>query len=169
MDPQHYSRSKNNCTVVCDKFPFCPRICAHTHTKTPSRGTKKRARNVTVAARKEGRGASWPGGQATRRRASCYTRQRKCKNPAIQFFIHVLFGFSIVLRDSGSSAESDPVITCQNRATLNSQSERHVSRGYLAVFATSNAESTRHRARPGPKLAPSVHADPLRSPRPRAR
>ena len=42
-------------------------------------------------------------------------------------------------------------------------------RDYLPVRATVNAQSARHGARPGPKLAPSVQAAPLRAPQPRAR
>ena len=43
------------------------------------------------------------------------------------------------------------------------------SRGFFPDFATSNAQSTRHGPRPGPKLESCVHAPPLRAPRPRAR
>ena len=43
------------------------------------------------------------------------------------------------------------------------------SRDYLPVRATLNAHSARHGARPGPKVAPSVHADPLHAPQQRAR
>ena len=58
-------------------------------------------------------------------------------------------GFSIVLLGS-SSTESTP-------------------RDCLQDFATLNAQTTRHGARPGPKLAPSVQAGPLRDPKRRAR
>ena len=67
---------------------------------------KKQARSVTAVAREGGRGASWPGGQATtlevrgsqattlevrgsqatRRRASCYTQQRTCQSLPFIFF-----------------------------------------------------------------------------------
>ena len=47
---------------------------------------------------------------------------------------------------------------------------RKRSRDCLPAGATLNAQSTtRHEARPGPKLAPSVHAGPLRAPQSRAR
>ena len=74
----------------CEIFPCHPRL--HTRTYTHKyRGRKKRAHAVTAAvAREEGRGARWSGGQATapevrgsqatRRSASCHTRQRTCPN-----------------------------------------------------------------------------------------
>ena len=43
------------------------------------------------------------------------------------------------------------------------------SRVYLAVFATSNPQSTCHGPRPGPTLAPQCSRGLLRAPQPRAR
>ena len=42
------------------------------------------------------------------------------------------------------------------------------SRDYLPEFAAFNGQSTRHRARPGPTLAPWYTGGPLRAPQPRA-
>ena len=73
-------------------------------------------------------------------------------------------------------------VAAQQRATKKKKTENAVfyhpgwlwrrgtrSRDYLPARATLNAQSTRHGARPGPELAPSVHAAPVRAPQPRGK
>ena len=100
------------------------------HTKAPWHQEMRSKRDCCCT--RGGRGTRWPGGQAIRRGASCYTQQRTCEN--LLFVCFFLVGF-------------------HRPAWLWLGGNR--SRDCVPARATLTAQSTRHRARPGAKLEPS--------------
>ena len=139
-DPrQCYSRSEANCAAVCEIFPFChPRT--HMHTKAPWHERMSSKRDCCCT--REGpscevarRPRSSCGGASRPSEVQAVILSRTCENLLVVF----LCGFhspAWLWLGGKRSREKEP------------------------ARATSNAQSTRHGARPGPKKMRLVYTRP---------